>query len=114
VQRLAEMGRWMKVNHDAIYQTTASPFKTLAFDGRCTVKGNKLYVHVFKWPADGLNLTGLKTTVRSARALEGNQPLEVKAEAGTLTIQKPSRLDDLATVLELTLAGSPEVVPAAE
>src|SRR5205814_7745820 len=56
VERLKEIGRWMKVNGDAIYATTASPFKQLDW-GRCTKKvtadGATLYLHVFTWPKDG-------------------------------------------------------------
>ena len=37
IERLKQIGYWMKVNHDAIYGTTASPFKRLAW-GRCTTK----------------------------------------------------------------------------
>jgi len=29
LQRLAEAGKWMNINHEAIYGTTASPFKSL-------------------------------------------------------------------------------------
>ena len=56
----------MKVNGEAIYGTTASPFKRLAW-GRCTKKltadGATLYLHVFNWPADGkLLVPGLKNS----------------------------------------------------
>ena len=44
----------MKCNGEAIYGTTASPFKKLAW-GRCTKKldpsGATFYLHVFDWPA---------------------------------------------------------------
>ena len=44
----------MKVNGEAIYATTASPFKSLPW-GRCTKKltdgGATLYLHVFNGPA---------------------------------------------------------------
>ena len=34
VERLADIGKWMKVNGEAIYGSTASPFKRLTW-GRC-------------------------------------------------------------------------------
>ena len=42
----------MAVNSESIYGTTASPIGKPEW-GRCTAKGNKLYLHVFNWPADG-------------------------------------------------------------
>ena len=47
----------MKVNGEAIYGTTATPFKEQPAWGRCTKKvarsGATLYLHVFNWPVDG-------------------------------------------------------------
>ncbi|OGV59357.1 MAG: hypothetical protein A2283_24360, partial [Lentisphaerae bacterium RIFOXYA12_FULL_48_11] len=37
IERLKEVGKWLKVNGDAIYCTSASPFKKLKW-GRCTQK----------------------------------------------------------------------------
>src|SRR2546425_1841376 len=54
VQRLADVGTWMKANGEAIYGATASPFaKQIAF-GRATSKPGRIYLHVFDWPADGV------------------------------------------------------------
>jgi len=52
VQRLEDMGKWMKVNSESIYGTTASPIGRPEW-GRCTAKGNRLYLHVFEWPKNG-------------------------------------------------------------
>jgi len=118
--RLANIGAWMKVNGEAIYGTTKSPFKRLPFDGRCTVKGSRLYLHVFRWPDEGLRLTGLQTPVRFARVLGGGERLTVTPVAGgeegllkTIYLSRPRRLDPVATVIELRLAGPPVVTESA-
>ena len=53
VERLAAVGRWMKVNGESIYGTTASPFSSQLHFGRATSKPGCVYLHVFDWPADG-------------------------------------------------------------
>jgi alpha-L-fucosidase len=110
VQRLQQIGAWMKKNGASIYGTTASPYKRLGFDGRATVKGNTLYLNVFEWPANGLQLAGLKTAVRSARVLATGEKLQVLASNGTLRIAKPRALDAVSTAIALTLAGPPQVL----
>ncbi len=116
-ERLGRISAWMKVNGESIYGTTKSPFRKLPFDGRCTAKGNTLYLHVFRWPSDGLTLTGLKTAVLDARALNGSERLNVTPAPGSdtsgpkaLSIAKPKKLDPIATVIELRLSGPPVVV----
>ncbi len=56
VERLQAVGKWLKTNGDAIYGTTAGPWKKTPFDGRATVKGNTLYLQVFNWDKGGLKL----------------------------------------------------------
>ncbi len=113
VERLQGMGKWLAVNGKAIYGTSKSPWKRLTFDGRCTVKGNRVYLHVFRWPTEGLRVVGLKTPVRSAVCLSGGQRLSAtRGTDGEMTawsISRPSKLDPIATVVELTLAGKPIV-----
>ncbi len=67
---LAEIGKWMKVNSEAIYGTLASPWGLFPW-GRCTSKetrnGTILYFSVFEWPADGkLIIPQFKNSVISA------------------------------------------------
>ena len=110
VDRLKAMGEWLDKNGDSIYGTSASPFKTLPFDGRATVDGNKLYLNVFTWPTEGLNVPALKNRVRGARVVANGKRLKVtKNPDGTLTIEKPETLDPISTAIEIELAGQPEI-----
>ena len=114
VTRLRAMGRWMKVNGEAIYATTASPFSRLPFFGRATVKGNQLYLHVFEWPADGrLRVPGLKNLVHSARLLaDPAARLSTRRDGGDVIVSLPQQApDETASVVELTLDGAPVVEP---
>jgi alpha-L-fucosidase len=78
VDRLHQVGQWMKVNGDAIYSSKASPFPYAPSWGNLTSKPGKLYLHVFDWPKGDLILYGLKNKVKKAYLLAGNKPLAVK------------------------------------
>src|SRR5579862_7952660 len=93
-ERLARIGDWMRVNGRSIYGTTESPFRRLSFDGRCTAKGNSLFLQVFHWPEGPLSVTGLQTPVERATVLGGDgSRLKVTSEQSgggtTLSIARP-------------------------
>lgn len=107
IERLREFGAWMKTNGEAIYGTTASPFKKLDW-GRCTLKkvgGKKLiYLHIFDFPQDGiLSIPGLSSKVEEAYALKNkNAKLRVE-QAGNYQKIRVSGIDKekFATVIVL-------------
>ncbi|HZP82686.1 MAG TPA: alpha-L-fucosidase, partial [Chthonomonadaceae bacterium] len=114
LDRLATIGKWMKVNGESIYGTTKSPFKKLPFDGRCTQKGNTLYLQVFHWPESGLTLPGLKTRIRSVKILGQGEPGSLTGlGTSAIGIGAPKSLDPYATVVRLELDGTPEVEESA-
>src|SRR6266542_3401236 len=53
IERLIEVGKWMKTNGEAIYGTNASPIAKQLDFGRATSKPGRIYLHVFNWPSDG-------------------------------------------------------------
>lgn len=118
VERLREVGRWMKLNGEAIYGTSAGPFRRLPW-GRCTQKrsgnGTTLYLHVFSWPADRrLSVPGLRNRVERAYLMADprRKALPATTDDGGVTIALPETAPDaVSTTLVLRIAGSPEVEP---
>lgn len=110
---LREVGQWVRLNGESIYGTSASPFPELDW-GRCTVAGDRLYLHVFKWPQDGvLELAGLKNEVKKAHMLLiPSPPLALSRDGNTVYITVPTKpLDVNDTVVVLEIEGTPEVEP---
>jgi alpha-L-fucosidase len=107
VIRLKEIGKWMKVNGESIYGTTASPIGKPVW-GRCTAKAGKLYLHVFEWPAGGiLEMPGLKDKIKKAYLLANKNKLIVTHENGKAIILAPddTPLDPINTVVVLEIKG---------
>lgn len=117
VERLEAIGRWMSANGEAIYETTASPFRSLPFYGRATVKGSTLYLHVFNWPANGkLRVAGLQNIVHKAYLLaDRNKSLSTARDGDDIVINVPAEApDEVASVVALQLDGTPRAIPAFE
>ena len=111
VERLTAIGKWMDVNGESIYATTASPFAHLTW-GRCTQKPGKLYLHVFNWPKGDLVVPGLKNTVAKAYLLADADKAELPVEAvdAGVSIKVPAEAPDkVNTVVVLEVEGTPEV-----
>ena len=118
VERLKEVGVWMRANGESIYATSASPFKRLPW-GRCTKKvhdgGTTLYLHVFNWPEDGrLRVPGLKNEAVKAYLLTdaAKTALRIERTGAELAIGVPAAAPDkVASVVVLEIKGTPEVEP---
>jgi len=108
----------MQVNGEAIYGTTASPFKKLDW-GRCTIKngrdGAMLYLHVFDWPKNGrLLVPGLTSQVESAALLAANPraPLETIRSAEGATILLPANAPDkISSTVAVKIKGPLKIQP---
>ncbi len=115
VERLKEMGAWLKENGEAIYGTRGGPFLPMA-DYSATRTAKAIYVHVFESSPEKLFLPALPLPVRSAARLNGTPvAFEQSGDGLTLTVPKAER-DPSVTVVKLTVDGDPlslAVIPPA-
>jgi alpha-L-fucosidase len=107
VERLQEVGKWLRVNGESIYGTSRGPFPYLSW-GVATRKGGTLYLHVFDWPKNGKLVVPLANEAKSARLLSNSKSLSVQRAAGKLVIDIPGTAPDAAdSVIALDIEGEP-------
>jgi alpha-L-fucosidase len=110
---LRQVGSWVRKNGESIYGTSPCPLEDFSW-GRCTVRGEKMYLHALTRPADGvLRVRGLKNEVRSARLLaEPARKLDVSRKDDVISVGVGATgWDEFDTVVALELAGPPQTDP---
>ncbi len=110
---LEQVGAWMQKNGESIYGTSACPVGQFPW-GRCTAKGDRLYLHAFQRPADGvLRLSGVRNEVRAAYLLQApDRKLEAVKQDGVTGVRVPAQgWDPFVTVVVLEVKGKPEAEP---
>lgn len=112
VERLRQVGAWMKQNSESVYATTASPFKRLDW-GRATQKPGKLYLNVFNWPADGNLVVPMRGTAKKAYLLSApNVALKIASTPAGLRVQVPAKAPDaISSVVVLEGVGTVDPLP---
>jgi alpha-L-fucosidase len=120
---LREVGRWLKINGEAIYGAGPTPFGEelgasdpvakdtkgnpvfhQATDYRVTTKPGKLYVHLFKWPAGSFALSGVKGKATKAWLLAdtSHSALKIQQKDAQVTVTLPANAPGkIASVLVL-------------
>ncbi len=125
---LREVGRWLKINGEAIYGAGPTPFGgelgapdpvkkdqrgqpvfVAKTDWRCTTKPGKLYIHLFQWPRGAFELgpaelEKVQGTVKRAWLLADakHTPLKVTRQGGHVSVALPATAPGrIASVLVL-------------
>lgn len=110
VNRLREMGVWLRKYGETIYGTRGGPWKpTKAMASTRT--GNTVYVHLLG-EARSLTLTGLPKKILHSSLLTGGKP-EVSQSANEIKIAVPHReAGEIDTIVALEFEGSVMGLPA--
>ena len=89
VERLSEVGEWLRVNSEAVYGAGPSPFPYELPWGMITTKPGKLYLHVFDWPQEGAGALRAEEQGENAYLLANKSKLESgKGMIGPSTIMR--------------------------
>ena len=121
VERLEAMGKWLKVNGEAIYGCGPTPFGSevghyvtdedgkkefvAEWKWRATTQPNQLYIHCFEWP-EMLQVPNIPRRVKKAYLLADPERTGLKVEQGSagITIKLPETAPDpVASVICLEL-----------
>ena len=111
VDRLRNMGVWLRKYGESIYGTRGGPF-ILSHVGASTYSGNKIYIHVLDWQGNVLTLPAIPAKIVRCRALTGGAASCVQDENGIrIDLGKTARNEiDTIIVIELDRPAS-EIKP---
>ena len=116
VERLKEMGDWLKKYGQSIYATRGGPFKSGPW-GAGTHKENTIYLHVLDWPEDVLTLPPIPNKITDADLLTTGK-LSIKQTSESIEISVPKEhQQEIDTIIVLKLDGpagkiSPHALPS--
>jgi alpha-L-fucosidase len=111
VDRLKEMGDWLRQYGESIYGTRGGPIKTTS-QLASTCKGNTIYVHVLTWPGETVTLPALpKRIVGSSLLTGGTATVRQTKEAVEIQVP-PQNRQEIDTIVKLELDGpAGEIAP---
>jgi len=102
VARLKEMGAWLTQYGESIYATRGGPYKPGKW-GASTRRDHRIYLHVFQWEGDTLELPALPAKITAARVLTGGS-VEFNQTDTNLTLRVPAaNRDAMDTLVVLEL-----------
>jgi alpha-L-fucosidase len=124
VDRLVEIGAWLKTNGEAVYGCGPTPFgeelktkatgksskkEVTAWKWRATTKPGQIFVHVFEWPRGSLVLPAVSEKIVSVAMLGGdNGELDFEQDSSGVKITLPKAApDEIASVIRIKLDSKP-------
>lgn len=116
VDRLLEMGQWLKKYGETIYSTRGGPFKYgMRGEASCTSthRENRIFLHVLSWSKDGspLKLPPIAKKIVRSWTLTGGSVDVQQAENGITVAVAPQYRDEIDTIVVLEVDGAAAEIP---
>lgn len=103
IERLKEMGEWMKTYGETIYGTRGGKIPPHPW-GVTTQKDNKLYVHILDLQDQALFLPITEQKVKKARVFKDRSPVVFKQDKDGVLLKLPAVPEETDYVVELEFA----------
>ena len=116
IERLSEIGRWLKVNGESVYGTSRSPFPAWSLPSyvKCTRKGKILYIHCYYefLQENEEIILPLRNKVLSAKVLVTGEKINFRKDADGMHFLVPEQpVDKNDTVFVVEIEGEPDILP---
>ena len=109
---LKQIGKWVKLNREAIYGTTANPFHGVFSWGDITTKDNALYLFIEDMPSSKeILLSGFDGKVSEVKVLANNQTLNFSETSEGIKIYFPTIVEDVIPVFKVSFQDSFSIKP---
>jgi alpha-L-fucosidase len=129
-ERFRQIGDWLRRYGESVYKTRGGPFiapdahkrKQDGYYGNFTIaggdywggsthKGNVIYLHILRWPADTLRLPPIMKKIVGHSVLTGGQAEVKQTEEGISVSVPAAQRDALETIVKLELDGPAADIP---
>jgi len=103
VQRLKEVGQWLKKNGESIYATRPGPFEPIDDYYGATQKDDKIYIHLLKLPngQTEIKLPSVNKHIASCKILGGPRVKFVQKKDGIILDIDTTKLNPIVTTFAL-------------
>jgi len=104
VERLKEMGAWLKKYGESIYGTRGGPFAPGPW-GATTHKDSKIYVHILNWPGETVTLPPIKQKIVKSLMLTGGTATVKQSDDGISISVPAADRNEIDTIVVLQIEG---------
>lgn len=112
LERMLEVGEWLKQYGNTLYGTRGGPWYPGGWGGS-TYRGNKVYLHIMRWPGSGkaLRLPIPDQKIVGSKLLTSNGKVKWTYTPNSIDFEvAEADRDKIDTIVELTLDGSVQSV----